>query len=142
MCQHVSHRQLHQRGQTHCRTQVVSEHEERAAEHFQTAMQHDAVHGSSHTELANAEVQVAAIAGFRCIHRQIVQMCHCRAFQVGGAAQQLRYVWSKSVERVTGSYARGDRFVCCAVLRQLRIPTGWQIAGNRLLELSGQLRIL
>ncbi|MNN93882.1 hypothetical protein D3C81_2124200 [compost metagenome] len=84
MCQYIGYWQFHDRSQTNCWTQVVSEYEECSSEYFKTSVQSNTVHCSSHTKLTYAEINVAAIIRFWCERCQTIQMRHSGAFQVSG----------------------------------------------------------
>ena len=115
---HVQVRDLHEGGQTHCRTLVIGELEEGAVERTGVGAQQDAVRDGAHGELAHAEVQLAAVLGLlrpraglvggRAEGLGAVDVGVVGATEIGGTAPQLRHNLSDGVEDLSGGLTGCD----------------------------------
>ena len=115
---HVQVRDLHECGQTHSRTLVIGELEERAVERAGVGAEQDAVGDGTHRELAHAEVQLAAVFGLlrpsaglvggRAEGLCAVDVGVVGATEIGGTAPQLRHDLSDGVEDLAGGLTSGD----------------------------------
>ncbi len=129
------HALLHDGRETHRRTHVVREDQERPTERNEPAVQRHAVHDRAHAVLANAEVHVAlvVIAG-----REILPRLHGRAIgrrEVRGAANELRHHTDERIEHGIGRRSARNGPVLRGEIRDDLLPSGGQRSTHPTIEL-------
>ena len=126
----VDHALAHERGHAHGVARVVGEHQERAAEGDQPAVQRHAVHHRRHAELAHAvrEVVAAAFAAHGPASRPAREV---GMREVGRAADELRERRRHGGERALRGLARGERLGLGAQRREVAVHGGRESRGQR-----------
>ncbi len=100
--------QLRERGEPDRRAAVIREDEKRGAGGAEDSVVTDAVHDRAHAVLADAEVDVPALA---VVAREIFaafDVVQGRAVQIGAAADEKRHRLRERLERFAPGLARGD----------------------------------
>ena len=140
---HEQVRQLLEGGQTHGRTLVVTEDEERAVVRAGSAVEGDAVADETGGELADAEVDVASelmagegAGGPVCGQeaRLTLDQGVVRTREVGGTAPEFGHGLGDRVEHLTGGRTGGDALLAGLEDREGRIETGGQFALGQAVE--------
>ena len=152
--EHMHHVQSHQCGQPDRRAHVIGEDKKRRAVCNEASVRGQAIDDRAHRVFAHTEMQIASAMApaaairslgiFVRIRRRIeiaevFQRGFGRGIQIRRAAAQRRQLRRNRIHHLAGGDACGHAFGIRGKHRNVRIPTGWQIAVQTAIQLHCQI---